>query len=130
MGENMETVKQGAKYAYGVWKIVIIVLLTLALVPLFIAGMRSRTFFSLWIMISLFVYLVLTYWHLRLKKGKMKEYLEDMATKLLFAMSSLVIAFLLTLVPIYSIASIFLVLGGILYAITIQNLFFLRVIGL
>ena len=130
MGKGMRTVKEGAKTAYGIWKIIVIVLLSLALIPLFLAGTESKTFFSLWILISLLVYMILTYWHLRLKKGTMKEYIEGMATKLLFAMSALVIAFLFTLIPIYNIASIFLVLGGILYAITIQNIFFLRVIGL
>ena len=127
---GMETVKKGAKTMYNTWKIIVIILLSLAFIPLFLAGIDSRTFFSWWIMLSLLSYLLLTYWHLRLKKGKLKNYLEGMATKLLLAMSALVIAFLFTITGFVLITNSFLVLGAILYAIAIQNIFFLRVIGL
>lgn len=128
--KHIKQVKKGFKAALAIWHLVVVTILSLAFIPLFLTQGRKGVFYTWWILPSIFAYLILTIIQLRLKKGMIKEYLENLATRLFIASIGLAIAFIFVGLqwPVWSNVS--LVIAAVLYAAAIQKIFFLRVIGL
>lgn len=130
MGKTARKVKRGVRRLLWIWRAITVILLSALLIPLFLANKENGTFYTWWVPISILIYLILTYVHLRLGKGFVKEHLEAMATRLLLGLVALAAAFILTMVTQQVAASVFLVMAGLLYAMAIQRVAFLRLIGL
>lgn len=130
MRETKQRLKKGAKRLLFVWRAIVAIILSSILIPLFVSQGASRSFYTWAILPSLLGYLIITYIHLRLKKGAVKEYLERSATRLLLAMSSLALAFIMGALGIHLWTATLLVMSAVLYALFLQRLSFLRVIGI
>jgi len=130
MGKTLHKMKKGAKRVLFVWRALVIVLLSAALIPLFLALGDDAAFYS-WIIIpSVAVYLVLTIIHLRFKGGFVKEYLESTATRLFLGLTAVALAFIFLSLGNGPWAAALLVAGAVLYAMFLSRISFLRVIGL
>jgi|GEM_PF-3018697 len=130
MGLTMRKLKKGAKGVLLAWQLFVIVLLSALLIPLFLHNAMSSAFYTWWIMLSILVYLFVTYIQLRLKKGLVKRYLEQLGTRIFLAIVGLAAAFVMVALRANPWSGVFLVIAAVLYAAAFQKITFLRVIGL
>ncbi len=112
------------------WHIVIIIIISALLIPLFLKNANSPTFYTWTTLMSILAYLLVTAIHLRMKKGVIKEYLESFCSRLLLAVIAIVVAFLASMYSTVLFSQVMLVTAAVLYATALQKFFFLRVIGL
>ncbi len=130
MGTTARKLKKGVKGVLLAWQLLIIVLLSALLIPLFLHSATSSAFYTWWVMLSILAYLILTYIQLRLREGAVKRYLESLATRVFLAVVALAVAFVTVALRADLWSGVFLVVAAVLYAAAFQKIAFLRVIGL
>jgi hypothetical protein len=128
--EHLPAVKRHAKRAWKAWQVITLVLLSAVFVPVFLRQGTDHNFYALLVPGSILIYLVVTFIHLKLKPGFVKWYLESTATRLFLGLVSLAAAFLFLGVGLQLWGRVLLAASAVLYASFLQQVGFLRVIGL
>jgi len=118
------------KVALKIWCAVVITLLSLILIPLFLKGVQTGTFYNYVIIPSIIVYFILTYIQLKLKPGLIKGYLEGTANRLFWGIVTLAATYILSGLYLHTLAAAMAVAAAVCYAFFLQRISFLRLIGL
>ena len=128
--QRFHTVKKHVKRIYGIWQVIVLFFLSIVLIPLFLDQGIEHNLYSWLVPASIGIYLVITLIHFKLKPGFVKRYLETTATRLLIGVVTLATAFIFLATGILLWAEVLLCVSAVLYASFLQQVSFLRVIGL
>jgi|GEM_PF-6660699 len=129
--KHIKKAKKVLGIALKVWEIIVVIILSAILIPLFVKNSEDGHFYTIIIVGSMLVYALLFMIKGRIKKqGFIRDYLESTSLRLLLAMSALTAAFLLLILDqaFWSLALV--VLAAIAYAFFVQRVGFLRMVGL
>lgn len=124
-GSTWKKVKQGAKRALFLWKIVTVVLLSSILIPLFIAQGDSFSFVAWTVALSIVLYVVLAA-AARKAKGKIRTYLKAAHEYLIIAAAIMTTGYILKIFE-NPIANATFTAAAILYAVSLQKINIFRV---
>ena len=124
-------VKRIAKRVLFVWEMVITIVFSIILIPIFVQSSEKFNFYKFVIIASLMVYCIFYLIGGQFKKGFFKDYFQTSSLRLLIAMSMLAFAFFFHILDMVLWDNVILVMAAVLYAYFLQRItFFLRVIGL
>lgn len=125
----MVSFKRRVSGIWNAWKLLVIIILCIILIPLAITQ-EHNTMLQLWIIAaSLLVYIVLTTVSKKIR-GKIGKYLLNTAHRLLLGAIALSATVVLFRYELESWGRISIIASAILYAFFVQRISFLRVIGL
>lgn len=127
---RFQQLKANTKRLFLLWRIVVIVVLSAAFIPLFLKSIGNTAFYTTLVSASFIGYLIILAIMFGMHQGKPKKYMEATSTRLLIAFVLLTVAFLATRFESLDAARALLVGSALAYAFFLQKLSFLRVIFL
>ncbi len=128
--KKFHTVKRHVKRIYGIWQAIVLLGISIVLIPVFLNQGLEHSIYSWLVPVSILLYLIITLIHFKLKPGFVKRYLETTATQLLLGTVALAAAFIFRALGIFLWAEVLLCVAAVLYAAFLQQISFLKVIGL
>ena len=118
------------KRIYKIWQLIVLFFLSVVLIPLFLNQGIQHSLYAWLAPTSIAIYLIITLIHFKMKPSFVKRYLETTATRLLLGVVALAAAFICLGLGILLWAEVLLCVSAVLYASFLQQISFLKVIGL
>ncbi len=126
---TVHKLKHHTKRLFLLWRLVTVIIISSALIPLFLANKGAQTFYLGTVSASLIGFLLLSIVQLGLKKGVVRRYFERTSLKLLFGFVLLTAAFLaFQRFQDERVGRALLIASAIAYALFLQKISFFKVI--